>query len=91
MKLDQSTVCYIQSLLQDLELLSMDTVQCFMLPWDVRRLLAALRNLLCSDAVPFGTLEPSLLCTINARTPVSDGQLTFFPALGCCVICLKCR
>lgn len=65
---------------QDLADLSIDAVQGYMLPWDVRRLVAALSNVLSPEQSSYGCFEPSLFCA--AKFVLPDGwQLLLLPCL----------
>lgn len=67
---------------QDLADLSIHAVQGYMLPWDVRRLVAALSNLLSPEQSSYGCFEPSLFYTARFNQPLTDGQqLLIFPFL----------
>lgn len=72
-------ICCISSsvfavLLQDIADLSINTVQGYMLPWDVRRLVAALCNLLAPEQRSYGFQEPSLFGTARCTKPLTDCQ-----------------
>lgn len=59
---------------QDLADLSIHAVQGYMLPWDVRRLVAALSNVLSPEQSSYGCFEPSLFYTARFNPPLTDGQ-----------------
>ena len=63
-------------LLQDVADLSVNAVQGYMLPWDLRRLVAALCNLLAPEQRSYGLLEPSLFPTARGifAKPLPDGE-----------------
>lgn len=54
---------------QDLRQLSIDAVQPYMLPWDVRKLLKCLNSLLAPKPACYGYHEPSLFCSNRAIVP----------------------
>ena len=70
---------------QDLDNLSIDAVQGYMLPWDMRRLAAALSNVLSPEQSSYGSFEPSLFCTARFIPPFTNGQQLSFCRLSCCL------
>lgn len=65
-----------------------------MLPWDVRRLVAALSNVLSPEQSSYGCFEPSLFYIARFNQPLTNGQqllifhfLILSIAMGLCLHC----
>ena len=71
---------------QDLADLSIDAVQGYMLPWDVRRLAAALSTVLSPEQSSYGSFEPSLFCTFRFAQLLPNGQQLSFCSFSCCLL-----
>ncbi len=71
---------------QDVADLSIDAVQGYMLPWDVRRLAAALSNVLSPEQSSYGSFEPSLFCTARFIQLLPNGQQLSFCSFSRCLL-----